>query len=394
VPILKDVYIRRKENAQMALIKYKDSINEHHVSYATGRNLVKVPDLNKHVVIVDDESTGRMIMGKILHQVMGNIVLHEFEHPADALEWLDSNHPDLIVTDYRMPDMNGIDFITKIRGREGCQDIPIMMITIADEKTVRYSALEAGATAFLTRPIDHIECRTSCRNLLKLSEQHSIIQKRAQWLAQQVELATEQIIAREKETLLCLAKAGEYRDEETGNHVIRMAKYSRQIAEELGISEEECDFLEYAAPMHDIGKIGIPDGILLKPRKLNAAEWEIMQQHAEIGHDILVDSESRYMQMGAIIALTHHEKFDGSGYPKGLKGAAIPLIGRIVAVADVYDALISARPYKMAWPVEEALDYLKQQSGKHFDPECVDAFLKRYDKIKNIESKYADNPGS
>lgn len=390
---IKDVYTRRKENTQM-VFKYKDSINEHNISYTAGRRLMAVPDLNKHVVIVDDESTGRMIMGKILHQVMDNIVLHEFEHPADALEWLDSNHPDLIVTDYRMPDMNGIDFITTIRAREGCQDIPIMMITVADEKSVRYNALEAGATAFLTRPIDHIECRTSCRNLLKLSEQHSIIQKRAQWLAEQVEMATEQIIAREQETLLCLAKAGEYRDEETGNHVIRMAKYSRQIAEELGMTEEECDLLEYAAPMHDIGKIGIPDGILLKPGKLNSEEWEIMQQHAEIGHDILVDSESRYMQMGAVIALTHHEKFDGSGYPKGLEGAAIPLVGRVVAVADVYDALVSARPYKMAWPVEEALDYLKQQSGKHFDPECVNAFLKRFDKIKNIELKYADKPNS
>ncbi|MBL1321028.1 MAG: response regulator [Methylophaga sp.] len=353
-----------------------------------------VPDLNKHVVIVDDESTGRMIMGKILHQVMDNIVLHEFEHPADVLDWLDSNHPDLIVTDYRMPDINGIDFIKKIRLREGCQDIPIMMITVADEKTVRYNALEAGATAFLTRPIDHIECRTSCRNLLKLSEQHSIIQKRADWLAEQVELATKQIVAREQETLLCLAKAGEYRDEETGNHVIRMAKYSRQIAEELGQSDEECDFLEYAAPMHDIGKIGIPDGILLKPGKLNPTEWEIMQQHAEIGHDILKDSESKYMQMGAVIALTHHERFDGSGYPKGLKGTAIPIIGRIVAVADVYDALISVRPYKMAWPVEKALDYLKQQSGKHFDPECVDAFFKRLEKIRKIEVEYADTPDS
>ncbi|MFW5425925.1 MAG: HD-GYP domain-containing protein [Methylophagaceae bacterium] len=378
----------------MASIKYKDIINEHNISYTAGRRLMTVPDLNKHVVIVDDESTGRMIMGKILHQVMDNIVLHEFEHPADVLEWLDSNHPDLIVTDYRMPDINGIDFIKKIRLREGCQDIPIMMITVADEKTVRYNALEAGATAFLTRPIDHIECRTSCRNLLKLSEQHSIIQKRAEWLAEQVELATKQIVSREQETLLCLAKAGEYRDEETGNHVIRMAKYSRQIAEELGMSDEECDFLEYAAPMHDIGKIGIPDGILLKPGKLNPPEWEIMQQHAEIGHDILVDSQSKYMQMGAVIALTHHEKFDGSGYPKGLKGLTIPLIGRIVAVADVYDALISARPYKMAWPVEEALDYLKQQSGKHFDPECIDAFFKRLETIRNIEIEYADNPDS
>ncbi len=374
----------------MASIEHENSINDHHLSRTFDRDLTPVPDLNKHIVIVDDESTGRMIIGKILHQVMDNIVLDEFEYPADVLLWLEDHHPDLIVTDYRMPDINGIDFIKKIRAQAGCQDIPIMMITIADEKKVRYDALEAGATAFLTRPIDHIECRTSCRNLLKLSEQHSIIQKRAQWLAQQVDLATQKIIAREQETLLCLAKAGEYRDEETGNHVIRMAKYSRQIAEELNMSKQECDFLEYAAPMHDIGKIGIADGILLKPGKLSAAEWETMKQHAEIGYDILVDSESKYMKMGAIIALSHHEKFDGSGYPKGLKGTAIPFIGRIVAVADVYDALISERPYKKAWSLSKAFDYLKQQSGAHFDPQCIDAFFKRIDQIRKIELEYAD----
>ena len=289
-----------------------------------------------------------------------------------------------------MPEINGIEFIKKLRKKAGCHDIPIMMITVVSEKEVRYDALDAGATAFLTRPIDQIECRTSCRNLLKSYEQHLIIQDRAEWLAEQVELATQQIILREKETLMRLAKAGEYRDEETGNHVIRMAKYSREIAEELGFSELDSDHVEYAASMHDIGKIGIPDNILLKAGKLEKDEWAIMQTHTTIGYGILANSQSKYMQMGAIIALYHHERFDGKGYPKRLQGDDIPLIARIVAVADVYDALVSVRPYKEAWPVDTAVDYLKQQAGTQLDSQCVDAFCIRLSKITKIQSEYAD----
>lgn len=351
----------------------------------------KLNNEKRKVVIVDDESTGRTILGKIVSQIAADIAVIEFEHAKDVLHWLDFNHPDLIITDYRMPDLNGIDFITQIRKKEHCHDIPIMMITVVSEKEVRYEALEAGATAFLTRPIDQIECRTSCRNLLTLHKQHLIIQERAEWLAEQVEIATHQIVIRERETLLRLAKAGEYRDEGTGNHVVRMAKYSRQIAEQLGMSELECDDIEAAAPMHDIGKIGIPDHVLLKPGKFNAEEWAVMQSHTTIGYGILSNSQSKYMQMGAIIALYHHERFDGKGYPNGLEGNDIPLIARIVSVADVYDALVSVRPYKEAWTITEALDYIKQQAGTQLDPRCVEAFCKRITEITKIQSDYADD---
>lgn len=345
---------------------------------------------NRTVVIVDDETTGRMILGKIIQQVDDDITIVDFENPIQALAWLDENHADLIVTDYKMPEMNGVGFIREVRTRPVCENIPIMMITVVSEKEVRYEALDAGATAFLIRPIDQVECRTSCRNLLKLHEQHLIIQNRADWLAQQVNLATEQIILREQETILRLAKAGEYRDEETGNHVIRMAKYAREIAEELGLTQTECDDIEYAAPMHDIGKIGIPDGVLLKPGKLNTNEWEIMQSHTTIGYEILSNSQSKYMQMGAVIALYHHERFDGRGYPNGLRGNDIPLIARIVTVADVYDALVSVRPYKDAWPAEEAIAYLKAQAGTQLDPQCVEAFCQRIPQIMQIQQDYAD----
>jgi len=345
----------------------------------------------RKVLIVDDESTGRTILAKIIQQAEDDVSVDSFDNPLEALDWLDYNHPDLIITDYRMPEMNGVELIKQIRSKTACLDIPIMMITVVSEKSVRYDALEAGATAFLTRPIDQIECRTSCRNLLKLHEQQSIIQDRADWLARQVEVATQQIVSRERETLLRLAKAGEYRDEITGNHVVRMAKYSRQIAEALGLSGKECDEIEYAAPMHDIGKIGIQDDILLKPGKFDEDEWLKMQQHTLIGHSILSDSQSRYIQTGSIIALNHHERFDGSGYPNGISGKDIPLVARIVAVADVYDALVSPRPYKKAWLEQEAQDYLHKNAGTQFDPICVEAFFERLDNIKSIHTNFSDD---
>ncbi len=345
----------------------------------------------RKVLIVDDESTGRTILAKIIQQAEDDVIVESFDNPVKALDWLDNNHPDLIITDYRMPDINGVELIKKIRKKPSCHDIPIMMITVVSEKSVRYDALEAGATAFLTRPIDQIECRTSCRNLLKLHEQQSIIQDRADWLARQVDVATQQIVSREQETLLRLAKAGEYRDEDTGFHVVRMAKYSRQIAEALGLSAKECDEIEYSAPMHDIGKIGVPDKILLKPGKFDAEEWQVMQGHAQIGHAILADSQSRYMQMGAIIALNHHERFDGTGYPSGLAGKDIPLVARIVTVADVYDALVSRRPYKEPWGEQDALDYLRKHAGTQFDATCIDAFFERLDNIHDIQEKFSDN---
>ncbi|WP_413698912.1 response regulator [Psychromonas sp. KJ10-10] len=201
----------------------------------------------KQVVIVDDQSTGRMILSKIIEQIADDINVIDFSDPQEALHWISLNQADLIITDYKMPNLNGIEFIQAVRKIDACEHIPLMMITVISDKAVRYDALEAGATAFLTRPIDQIECRTSCRNLLKIHHQHKIIQRKANLLSEEVKLATEKILQREQETILSLAKAGEYRDEETGNHVIRMAKCSREIAEELGLTEMQCDDLEHAS---------------------------------------------------------------------------------------------------------------------------------------------------
>lgn len=388
------MFLLLRINVGPKLISKKDSIlkimsHSKVEPYENARRL-SVLRRQRKVLVIDDESTGRTILTKIIQQVEGDVSVAAFDNPLESLKWLDSNHPDLIITDYRMPDMNGIELIRQIRERPGCQDIPIMMITVVSEKSVRYDALEAGATAFMTRPIDQIECRTSCHNLLKLHEQQSIVQDRADWLARQVEVATQQIVSREKETLIRLAKAGEYRDEETGYHVVRMAKYSRQIAEALGLSEKECDEIEYAAPMHDIGKIGITDKVLLKPGKFDQDEWQAMQQHTTIGHSILSNSQSRYIQTGSIIALNHHERFDGTGYPHGLAGKDIPLVARIVSVADVYDALTSSRPYKEPWSTDDSKDYLETNLGSQFDPLCVEAFFERIDNIDDIQTSFSD----
>jgi two-component system response regulator RpfG len=289
-----------------------------------------------------------------------------------------------------MPEMDGIEFIRRLRSVPKLKEIPLVMVTVVEDRQVRYQALESGATDFLTRPIDPQECRARCRNLLALRRSQKSVIDRAKWLEDQVMQATLDIRIREKETLLRLAKAGEYRDEETGNHIIRMAKYARLIAEELKLSAMECDEIESSAPMHDIGKIGIPDHILRKPGPLNAEELDAMRRHTVIGHQMLSDSPSRYLQIGAVIALGHHEKFDGTGYPNGLAGNAIPLPSRIVAVGDVFDALMTRRPYKEAWPLQQALDYVKSGSGSHFDPDCANAFLRRLDVVMQIMQEYGD----
>src|SRR5919108_556497 len=275
-------------------------------------------------------------------------------------------------------------------GRAIHEHVPMVMVTVHDDRKVRYAALDAGITDFLTKPVDARECLARCRNLLMLRRQQLALEDRRRLLEHMVEDATREVREREKETLLRLARAGEFRDEETGYHLIRMSRYSRLIATALGLDHVEGETIELAAPLHDIGKIGIPDHILLKADKLDGAEWEVMRRHPVIGHEILKGSASKYERMGALIALGHHEKYDGSGYPNGLVGDHIPLCARIVAVADVYDALTSVRPYKTAWPSAQAFDYVSSQRGKHFDPRLVDAFSGMQKQVLQVQHEWRD----
>lgn len=343
------------------------------------------------VLVIDDQATSRQILAQIVRSIDELLEIKSFDSAQPALDWLRDRQADLILTDYKMPGMNGIEFLEQARTLKQLQNVPIVMITSHEETEIRYRALELGATDFINKPIDHAECRARFRNLLQLQRQRLIIEDRANWLEEQVRAATHAIRVREHETLLRLAKAGEYRDEETGNHVIRMARFARVIAETLGVEKTECETIELSAPMHDIGKIGIPDQILLKPGKLTTEEFETIKQHTIIGYEILRDSPSRYLKMGAEIALGHHEKFDGSGYPQGLVGEAIPLPARIVAVADVFDALSSRRCYKPAWSDQDIMNLMVDESGKHFDPQCIDAFLSQIDRIREIRASLSDD---
>ena len=327
-----------------------------------------LPSARNTVMVVDDQSTGRAILEQVVRSLDERVVVEGFARPVDAVVWATRNVSDLVLVDYMMPDMDGIELVKRLRALPGYEHVPMVMVTVHDDRKVRYAALDAGITDFLTKPVDARECLARCRNLLTLRRQQLALEDRRRLLEHMVEDATREVKEREKETLLRLARAGEFRDEETGYHLIRMSRYSRLIANALGLERDEAETIELAAPLHDIGKIGIPDQILLKPSALEDAEWQVMRRHPVIGHEILKGSASKYVRMGALIALGHHEKYDGSGYPNGLVGDHVPLCARIVAVADVYDALTSVRPYKTAWPSEQAFEYLRAQSRPALRP--------------------------
>src|SRR5213596_3677843 len=342
------------------------------------------------VVIVDDLFSSRLLLAEIVRQIDGKLNLELFDTPSRALEYCRNNRADMILTDYKLPEFDGVQLVRQLRALPHCVDVPIVVITVVDDRRIRYQALEAGATDFLIKPLDEHETRARCANLLELRRHKIVLSDQARVLQYQVDKSVQEIHERELETLSKLAKAGEYRDKTTGNHIMRMAKYSALIGQHLGLGAETVHVLEVAAPMHDIGKIGIPDSVLLKDGPLTPPEQEMMRTHPRIGYDILKGSPSKYLSMGAIIALGHHEKFDGTGYPNGLHGEDIPLVARVVAVADVFDALVSERPYKKAWPLDEGIEFLKTQRGRHFDPRTVDAFLADRSRIETVLREFAD----
>ncbi len=345
--------------------------------------------MSHHVLIVDDAEIN-LVLFEALVKRLGNSQSIKFSSSPKGLLWAQGNAFDLAIVDYMMPELDGIDFIRQLRQTPGKEDVPILMITANDQKQIRYRALDAGASDFLTKPVDKIEFMARAGNLLQLGDSRKKLANHAEWLAEEVRKATHEIVQRERETVIRLSKAAEYRDPETGAHILRMAHYSELIAMGMGLPKADQELLLEAAPMHDIGKVGIPDAILLKPGRLTPDEFEVMKQHAVFGHDILKGSSSKVLQAGAEIALAHHEKLDGSGYPRGLVGHAIPVFSRIVAVADVFDALTSERPYKKAWPLDRAAEHIKNSSGTHFDPVCVNTFFEQWDSVISIRKKFAE----
>lgn len=342
------------------------------------------------VVIVDDTHINLVLMSRLIEK-LEQVSTITFQSAHEALHWCRTNPYDLLILDYLMPDLNGLEFIAGLGGDARARP-PVLMVTASQDVEIRHRALENGANDFLIKPIDKVEFLARTRNMLELRRATVALENRASWLASEVSQATAELRAREQETILLLCRASEYRDPETGEHILRMAHYSCLIAAELGLSAAEQEHILNAAPMHDIGKVGTPDHILLKPGRLDPQEMAVMREHAVIGYQILKASEARMLQLAAVIAHTHHERYDGTGYPNGLRGEDIPLVGRIVAVADVFDALTSARPYKKAWTIEDARRYLEDNSGSHFDPQCVAALLRRWDAVLEIRARFKD-PG-
>lgn len=341
-------------------------------------------------LILDDSEMNNLLVVQALRSVE-NCEPVAFTCAEAALSFLRANveRIGVLVTDYDMPGMSGLEVITAARAIPGFAHVPIVMITSMDQRSLRHQALTGGATDFLSKPFDPVEIRARIANLLKISVAHRQEQDRAAWLAREVAAAVAVIEAREQEIIALLMRAAEHRDTDTGDHIARVSSYVGIIARDLGFDEGQIRTLKLASTMHDVGKIGVPDSILLKKGPLSSEERAQMQTHSERGRRILEGSSSELVRLAAEIAESHHERWDGSGYPRGLRGEAIPLSGRIVAVADVFDALVTQRPYKQAWPLDRARAFIAEQAGLHFDPRCVEAFLAGWGDIEQTWSNAA-----
>jgi response regulator RpfG family c-di-GMP phosphodiesterase len=341
------------------------------------------------VLTVDDSDVNLAVYRGILSKI-SDVDIASFTSPREALAWSETHAVDVVVVDYHMPDIDGLAFIDRFRRFPSAEHALVMMITGDGEREIRHQALSSGANDFLIKPIDRIEFNSRIRNLLELAKSRRELSDRAKWLDVKIEEATSSIVSREIETIVRLTRAAEFRDDVTGMHVIRVGHMCAALARSIGLPEEECKMLLLAAPMHDIGKVAISDEILLKPGKLTPEEFEIMKQHTTAGYEVLRGSESPMLQCAAEIALTHHERFDGTGYPRALCGSSIPLSGRLCSIVDVFDALTSRRPYKEAWSIEDALATIDADSGTQFDPDVASVFREALDEILAIKERFSD----
>jgi len=332
------------------------------------------------VLIIDDSRSSLALLASIVAEV-GGVEVSTSTNPIEALRRCETEQFDLVIVDHIMAEMDGVDVTRWLRAGETFRLVPIIMVTSDADPKVRLDAIGAGATDFINKPFDRTEMLARVRNLLALRKAQIDLADRAQWLAREVDRATRHLIEREEEVIWRLARAIEYRDGDTGEHVSRVALISRLLAEGMGLSAERCRIIYLAAPLHDIGKIAIPDAILGKPGRLDPVELAKMREHVTIGARILERGSSDLIRTAETIALGHHERWDGTGYPHRVAGAAIPIEARIVAIADVFDALCSERPYKAAWPADKAYAEIIALAGTHFDPACVEAFVAKWPEI-------------
>ena len=328
----------------------------------------RMKDPRRTLLLVDDEPVNLQVLR---HTLQDDYRLLFAKDGHKALELVRTEHPDLILLDIMMPGLSGYEVCRTLKQDLSLAAIPDIFVTALAEAANEQQGLELGAVDYISKPFNPHIVQARVRTHLSLVQASEVLQTRLQ-------------------IVQCLGAAAEFKDNETGLHVIRMSHYARTLALAVGYSNCAADDLLHAAPMHDVGKIGIPDAILQKPGKLTADEWNIMRQHTVIGARIIGEHPSGLLRMASVIALNHHEKWDGSGYPHGLGGEDIPHVARIVALADVFDALTSVRPYKRAWTVDEALVLIREESGRHFDPELVTAFLDCMPDVLRIRDQWAD----
>ena len=326
------------------------------------------PDTRPRLLLVDDEPANLQVLRQVLQEEYRLLFARD---GRKALELARSEAPALILLDVMMPELSGLDVCRTLKSQDATAAIPIIFVTALADVQNETQGFEAGAVDYISKPISPAIVRARVRTHLQLVRVESLRQTRLQ-------------------IVLCLGRASEYKDNETGWHVLRMSHYSRILALAAGFDDAAAEDLMHAAPMHDVGKIGIPDAVLQKPGPLDEREWEIMKRHPLIGAEILGQHQSGLLAMAQRIAVAHHEKWDGSGYPNGVAGEDIPIEARIIAIADVFDALTSVRPYKEAWPVEKAVEHLRAQAGKHFDPRLIELFIGELPAILEVRGRFLE----
>jgi putative two-component system response regulator len=349
----------------------------------------------KRILVADDEDSNRLLFKTMLTRLGYEVI--EAPNGKIAFDKAKELSPELILMDVRMPVMDGLEATRLLKADPRAKLIPVVIISSMSDVKDRVLALDAGADDFMSKPVDRIELQARVRSLVKMKEYNDYMlgyQKQLETEVAHRTVQLKQALDRNKlaslDTIFRLSQAAEYKDEDTGAHIVRIGFYAAAIARKMGFNPNDSEALLYAAPMHDVGKIGIPDKILLKPAKLEPDEWDTMKQHTTIGGKILQGSDFDVIQMAEVVALTHHEKWDGTGYPRGLQGENIPKVGRIAAIADVFDALTTRRPYKDAFPYDKALTIIQEMAPVHFDPQVTSAFFEIVDQILEIRKSNED----
>ncbi|MCK5828988.1 MAG: response regulator [Methylococcales bacterium] len=347
-------------------------------------------DIKKaNIMVIDDEEINLEIIDELLNDE-GFSSINCFSDPKEAIKHYRQFPPDLVLLDLNMPVMNGFEVAEQFQIINHSPPPPILIITALADRTTKLKSLDSGAKDILSKPFDDQEVTRRVRNLIEMHLAHKKNLHYSKNLEHIVKTRTQELLETQNEMIESLGLAAEYRDNETATHTIRVGLYTQALAIQLGLNDKEANQLKLASPLHDIGKIGIPDNVLLKKGKLDTEEWVLMKKHAQFGYNILKNSKSLLLKNAGIIALTHHEKWDGNGYPAGLHGSEIHLYGRITAIADVFDALTMSRPYKKAWPIEDAIQLINDEAGKHFDPSLVESFNQIIDKLLTIRKDNSD----